>query len=66
MENSFSNSSFSMEWQNLTRNDLIAAGWFEIIESTTQRSSWRHPNVLKEYGFEGAKYTQGVIQRRNT
>ena len=66
MNANFSNSLFSMEWQKLTRNDLVTAGWFEIIDAITQRSSWKHPGVLKEYSFEGAKYTQGVLQRSNT
>ena len=65
MEADFSNSIFSMEWQKLTRNDLVSAGWFEIIDATTQRSSWKHPGVLDECSFEGAKYTQGILQRRN-
>jgi hypothetical protein len=65
MKANFSNSLFSMEWQELTRTDLVSAGWFEIIDSDTQRSTWKHPRVLDEYGFEGAKYTQGVLQRRN-
>jgi hypothetical protein len=65
MEANFSNSILSLEWQKLTRNDLVSAGWFEIIDAATHRSTWKHPNVLDEYSFEGAKYTQGVLQRQN-
>jgi hypothetical protein len=66
MKANFSNSPLSMEWQQLTRSDLVSAGWFEIIDAETQRSTWKHPSVLDEYGFEGAKYTQGVLQRRKS
>ena len=64
MSTNVTNNPFSMDYQKLTRNDLIAAGWIEIYDATTQRISWKHPSVPREYGFEGAKYTQSILQRR--
>jgi hypothetical protein len=58
------NSPLSMDYQKLTRKDLITAEWVEIIDATTGRSWWKHPSVPGEYGFEGAKYYQSVLQRR--
>jgi hypothetical protein len=55
---------FSLDWQTLSRKDLIAAGWMEIFDASTERLFWKFPGMPEEYGFEGAKYTQGVIDRQ--
>jgi hypothetical protein len=55
---------FSMEWQKLNRKDLFEAGWEEVSDSKTGRTWWRHSDIPEEYSFEGAKYTQGVIDRQ--
>jgi hypothetical protein len=56
---------FTSDWQEQTRGDLIAAGWEEIFDALTQRVVWKLPGMPGEYGFEGAKYCQGVLNRRN-
>jgi hypothetical protein len=55
---------FSIDWQKLTRDDLIAAGWIEIFDVKTDRLLWKLPDMPEEYGFEGAKYTQGILNRQ--
>ena len=50
-------------FQKLTRNELIAAGWYEEINAATGRSYWKRPGDPIEYSLNGAKYTQSVLQR---
>lgn len=64
MKNDMTNNPLSMDWQNLTRNELIDAGWAQIYDIASERSLWKHPNVPGDYGLNGAKYTQSRLQRR--
>ncbi len=57
--------SFSLDWQKLTIKDLIAAGWMETLDAKTEKLFWTLEGMPGEFGLEGAKFAQGVIDRQD-